>query len=207
MTKTVELPFYGFYGFDATPFRYFFLKEDSENIEKYKKDILKVLKYEVLHDILPKHKSGNSAYDSEHLRTPSQKIALDSNKMALFYSESIQGIRGGELVVTYELVGDKEIKLNIYDRNTKVDMVGQDGKELEYAVCDGITQSELTIKPGKKIHPSDIHICSSLMGKEYSYEGAIKVFEEVKSKLDYHMDDPRAHMSEVKQEKTNENNR
>lgn len=203
MSKKVELPFHGFYGFDATPFRYFFLHEDGKYIEKYKKDILKVLKYQVLHDVFPDYKSGHDAYDSEHLRARTQKIPLDSNKVALFYCESIQGVRGGELIVTYELVDTNALKLNIYDRNTKVDMVGGEGQEIEYAVCDCITQSQLIIKKGKKIHPSDIEVCSSLMGKEYSYDGAIKVFEKVKSNLNYQVDDPRAHMSETKKEKSN----
>ena len=213
MSKKVELPFYGFYGLDATPYRYFFLREDSENVEKYKKDILKVLKYEVLRDIFPEYKTGNSTYDSEHLRITgnTQKVQLDSNKIALFYGESVQGVRGGELIVTYEFdENQKDVKLNIYDRNTKVDIVREGDEKGQYAVCDTITQSQLTLKNGKKIHPNDINICSSLTGigtrEAYSYDAAIKVFEEVKAKLDYEMDDPRDYITEEKENKKENTN-
>ena len=213
MSKKVELPFYGFYGLDATPFRYFFLHENGEDVEKYKKDILKVLKYEVLHDIFPEYKTGNRVYDNEHLAVTgrTKKIQLDSNKVALFYVESVQGVRGGELIVTYELAeNEKDLKLNIYDRNTKVDIVREGDDKGQYAVCDTITQSQLTLKKGKKIHPIDISICSSLTGigtrEEYSYDAAIKVFEEVKAKLDYDMDDPRDYLTEEKENKKENTN-
>lgn len=213
MSKKVELPFYGFYGLDATPFRYFFLDEDSENIEKYRKDILKVLKYVVLRDIFPDYKTGNSTLDCDHLRITghTQKIQLDSHKIALFYKESVQGVNGGELIVTYELAKNgKDLKLNIYDRNTKVGIVSEGDEKGQYAVCDNITQSLLTLKKGKKIHSNDIYICSSSPGfgdfEEYSYEAAMKVFEEVKAKLDYEMDDPRDYITEEKENKKENTN-
>lgn len=213
MTKKVELPFYGFYGLDDTPFRYFFLQEGAQNREQYRQDIIKVLKYQVLHDIFPDHKSGNSTYDSDHLnlRGNTQKVQLSPNKVALFYDESIQGIRGGELIVTYELdENKKDIKLNLYDRNTKVELVDTKNGPAQYAVCDCITQSQLTIKKGKKIHSKDINICSDisnnmLEGKIYTYDEAIKVFDEVKANLNNKIDDPRNHTTEDKKnQKTSE---
>ena len=60
MPKTRELPFYGSYGFEGeTPFRYFFLKEDAQNLEEYKKAILKCLKYDILYKIFPGNYRSN----------------------------------------------------------------------------------------------------------------------------------------------------
>ena len=106
--------------------------------------------------------------------------------------------------------GNTCVKLNIYDRNTKVDIVREGDEKGQYAVCDTITQSQLTLKNGKKIHPNDINICSSLTGigtrEAYSYDAAIKVFEEVKAKLDYEMDDPRDYITEEKENKKENTN-
>ena len=199
MPKTRELPFYGSYGFEGeTPFRYFFLKEDAQNLEEYKKAILKCLKYDILYKIFPYHKSGHDTFDS--LRPPvTNPVQLSSNKFARVFHESVRGVQSGEIVVTYTISEDrKSIKLTLYDRDTTLQQLRDavdDDAPLQYALVDKIIESEVTITKGKKLSTRDIYVYGSpqkFMGEEpHTYDESIKVISKVKSKLSYPLEDPR----------------
>lgn len=190
MKKTGELPFFGSYGFEGeTPFRYFFLKEDAQNLEEYKKEIIKCLKYDVLYELLPDHKSGHDTYDT--LRPPvSLPVQLDYKTFGKSFHESVRGSHSGELIVTYTLSEDrKTMELTLYDRDTRVERVtmGDEDGPIEYAIVDNIIESKVKVTKGKKLTTKDVYVYQSpkrlVMGKEnHGYEESMKVITVVKEK-------------------------
>lgn len=192
MKKTQELPFFGSYGFDGqNPFRYFFLHEEKENLEEYKKQLIKCLKYDILYHLSPEHKTGNETYDG--LRPSLQlPIQLDYRTFAKVFNESVRGSHKGEIVVTYHVSDDaKNMELTIYDRDINVELVtmGDEDGPLEYAIVDNIIESKVTITKGKKITTKDIEVYSQPTKKLYfdksaphNYEESMKVISKVKEK-------------------------
>lgn len=194
MRKTQELPFFGSYGFAGeNPFRYTFLHEEKENLEEYKKQLIKCLKYDILYHLSPDHKTGNETYDA--LRPPVQlPVQLDYRTFARVFHESVRGSHKGEIVVTYHISDDgKNMELTIYDRDTNVELVtmGDEDGPLEYAIVDNIIESKLTITKGKKISTKDIEVYNSPTRKlrfdpdkepAHNYEESMKVIGKVKEK-------------------------
>jgi hypothetical protein len=208
MQKTRELPFLGSYGFNQTPYRYFFLKEDGEHLEEYKKAIIKCLKYDILYDLLPDHETGHETYDA--LRPPvTVPVQLASNKFAKVFHESVQGVQSGEIVVTYKFSEDrKSMELTLYDRNTALQPLRDaldDDAPIQYALVDQITESTVKITKGKKITTKDIHVYTKpekFLGEQpHSYEDSMKVIKQVKSKLSYPLEDPTDLLTEEKAKK------
>lgn len=217
MSKTRELPFHGSYGFNQTPFRYFFLKEDGKNLEEYKEAIIKCLKYDILYDLLPDHTTGHETYDA--LRPPvTLPVQLSSNKFAKVFHESVQGVQSGEIVVTYKLSEDrKSMELTLYDRNTTLQPLRDaldDNAPIQYALVDNIIESKVKVTKGKKITTRDVHVYKEpekfLGDVPHSYEEAMKVIKQVKSKLSYPIEDPTDLLTEEKEnkkDKTTQNKR
>lgn len=189
-----ELPFFGCYGFDwQNPFRYHFLHEEKENLEEYKKQLIKCLKYDILYHLNPQHKTGHDIFDS--LRPPVQlPIQLDYRTFARVFGESVTGSRKGEIVVTYHISDDgKTMELTIYDRNIDVELVslGDEDAPLEYAIVDNIVESKVTITKGKRLSTRDIEVYSTPTKKflfdpdnepAHNYEESMKVITKVKEK-------------------------
>ena len=211
MQKTRELPFYESYGFGGeTPFRYFFLKEDSNNLENYKEAIIKCLKYDILYHIFPDYESGHETYDA--LRPPvTNPVQLNHNTFARVFHESVRGTQSGEIVVTYKLSEDrKSVELTLYDRDTILQPVQvslDEDAPLQYAIVDKVIESKLKITKGKKISKKDIQVYKAPVRKalineeEHSYDAAMKVIKTVKSKLTYPLEDPRDLLVEGKEKK------
>lgn len=212
MKKTRELPFYGSYGFEGAQYRYFFLREDGKELDEYKEAIIKCLKYDILYDLFPDHKTGNEAYDSMR-PSVNLPVQLSTNKFAKVFHESVEGVKSGEIVVTYKILEDrKSIELTLYDRNTTLQPLKESVDEdapINYALVDKIIESNLTITKGKKISARDIKVFVEpekyLNSEAHSYEEALKVIKQVKSKLEYQLDDPTDLLDEekeLKEEKT-----
>ena len=188
-----ELPFFGSYGFDwQNPFRYSFYQEENENLEDYKKKLIKCLKYDILYHLSPGHKTGHETYDAlrPSIQLPTQ---LDYRTFARVFNESVRGSRKGEIIVTYHISDDgKTMELTIYDRDINVELVSIGGEDapLQYAIVDNIIESKVTITKGKRITTKDIEVYSSPTQKLYfdkedphNYEESMKVISRVKEKI------------------------
>lgn len=213
MPKTRELPFYGSYGFEGdTPFRYFFLKEDSQNLEEYKKAILKCLKYDILYEIIPDHQSGHETYDALRPQV-TLPVELPGHKFGRVFHESVRGTQSGEIVVTYKVSDDrKSLELTLYDRDTILQPIrtsDDDDAPLQYALVDKIIESKVTITKGKKLSTKDVYVYQKpqkYLGEQpHSYDDSIKVIKSVKEKAKYPIEDPRDLITDEPKKEKEEN--
>lgn len=185
---TKPLQILGGYGIDNdSSYRYFFLREEADNLEKYKEDIIKCLKYDVLYSVLPDHTIGDKGYD--HLNSVRQEpVEITEGTYGCFCGESIRNSGKGELVAVYKFSEDgKTVLINLYDRTTVLGLVQtsmDDETQKEYALLDSIVESQVRLTKGKKLTTKDIRVYSNAIhDKEHNYTSALKVVEAVKEKV------------------------
>jgi len=211
MKKVNNLPFIGTYGLD-NQFRYFLLDpHNSVKTENYKKDIINCLKYDVLYHILPTHKSGSKTLDELRLNT-SNAISIDAHTKGCIFSESVNGNRSGELIVTYKLSDDKKsLVLTLYDRNTILQPIRSSldsDSPIEFTLVDNIVESRVEIKKGHKLSPKDIKVYHGDFKLDgHTYEDALKVIKTVKNKADYQALEPTDLLIEEPELKINNTNK
>jgi len=190
MKKTIELPLEGTYGFsNQQAYRYTFTNEDDTRLERYKEEIIKALKYDFFYSILHNYKIGDKLLDWL-IPEKVDPIKLDNGKYACIFNESIQGGKGGEVIVVYDISkDDKAIDITIYDRNATIQhkiSTMNETPSSEYVLVDSIIESNVKIVNGKKLTVGNIEVYmdEKLYGDtEHSYESAMKVIELVKSKF------------------------